>query len=354
MDNYVSSFSRQSEQIWKSGNVSLKQFSPDFSVSSESRIYPKSKSLCRILRHFPKAILQAGMYVCTRLFMTALYPAQSKVLSLIKNDYSASHLDSIRISALERLVSQGYAVYRVILKKNSEKYDGLVVRRNDALDERKWILQATGCSAPIESSIEDIAKIYLNHGTFSLLMVNGPAVGRSQGQATFQSLANTQEIAIRFLEKNQKATHIALIGHSFGAAILGLAIMNHRFVGHIKYTVVRQMAFNSLPEIAKTVTRSPLAALVIQKLHLNIDNVESSAFLEKQGIHEIIIQASKEKGTPEKVEDFAADGVIPERNSLGASIVTQHWKHKTFVGLGPVGHADTAVWETTIKFLMNS
>lgn len=339
-------FSAQSQRIWQDVGIDLNSYEVDFSLTSPAIDLSRNEQA----RGFVQRVKELTLYCGTRFAMTALYPIQSTLLSLMIKEYSAIWLDQFRKSSLERLVNKGHLVARVILEKNGIKHDALVVTTAAGLQSRKWILQVVGRTASIETSILDIARYYFKDANYSLFMINGPSVGRSKGQATLDSLADAQELGLCYLENRVKATHIAIVGHSFGGSLLSRVVCNHVFKPHIQYVVVRQMSFARLVDIAKIFTGSIWCGLILERLGMDIDAAESSNFLEEQGIHEYILQATKCSKQPIDQSDFITDQVIPAEATLGVALVQKKaWNHKTFIGLGPVGHADDEVWESTLR-----
>lgn len=232
----------------------------------------------------------------------------------------------------------------------------MVLGKKEGIENGKWIVQATGNCQPIEYVV-GCAELYSRIG-FNALFINDPSVGRSGGHAIPQSLGEAQETGIRFLETALKAKQIAIAGFSLGGAMVGQAILQHRFRKDVDYLVIRQVTFDRTSNIAKKIM--PIFKSVAKHLvlwtGLEMDSIEASKKLQRLGIREVIIQASKKAidrtSVPNK-EDFETDGVIPARGSLGYRLVKEGVTYnKIFRCLEKVGHNNVmAIFEATLDEL---
>ena len=152
-------------------------------------------------------------YILQRMVMTSLYPAQSRIFKYLFPVLSAEKLNLFKEKKLKKL-DENWIYQDVILEKNGTRYHGILIGCKDTINNRKWVLQATGNAEPI-------AKIYKEYD-YNTLMINGPCVGNSQGQATPKSMGDAQQVGISFLEKFVEAKNIVIAGRSLGGAVIGL------------------------------------------------------------------------------------------------------------------------------------
>lgn len=276
-----------------------------------------------------------------------LYPAQSSFAKRCFAKLHPSHLDKIRKMDQLEVENQGTHYTReVAIEKNGVCYRGLMMGRKDCIANGKWILQAMGRDCPIERAARKCRSVYSEAG-FNVLMINGPSIGRSQGVATPRTLGEAQEAGLCFLESALKAKQIAIAGHSMGGAVIGQAILQHQFKDSVKYLVVRQSAFDRVSNAVNdyVLCFKDVAKKMILANALEMDNVAVSKKLQRLGIHEIIIQTGNreiEPGTIPLLEDFASDGVIGAKSSLGYRLVKEGIiRHKTFVCIPGLNHFES-------------
>jgi hypothetical protein len=233
----------------------------------------------------------------------------------------------------------------------------MLVGHKDTINNGNWALQATGNAELIEYGILEhpdiqisqqyIAKIYhaLN---YNVLMINGPAVGKNQGQATPKSMGDAQQVGISFLETALKAKNIVIAGRSLGGAAIGQAILQHEFKKDVNYLAVSQMSFDSASNICgKTIGQiSSRLEWIVEKLvqfvGCEMDSVAAAKKLQKLDIVQVVIQASHRRipeGELPHPEDFQTDGPIQSKSSLGHALIEQKiTDKKVFICLPDAKH----------------
>ena len=297
---------------------------------------------------FPWGLYRLAKYITQRSFMIPIYPAQSRLVKIFFKHWRVQGLQE-EISYRKRVTNMHKFLIRyLVLEKNGIRYSALLLAHQDTLANGKWVLQATGNSAPIES-FTPVEEVY-RRNNFNTLLVNGPAVGNSQGQATLESMGDAQEIGIQFLETALKARKIILAADSIGRAALGEAILKHDFKPDIKYLVISRVAFDRLSNIpakvlGKIFKSSCIKSFIrrwIQWANCEMDTVPASRKLASLGITEVIVQASRKKFEKEALphpEDFADDGVIPAHGCLGRRLIKEGiTQHKIFIGSQNLQH----------------
>ncbi|MGH2613267.1 MAG: hypothetical protein ACRDFB_09525, partial [Rhabdochlamydiaceae bacterium] len=290
-------------------------------------------------------------YIVQRLGMALLYPAQSRVKKFLKfPELHTSVLNNSRKEAADALNKTGFIVRDVVLEKNGVRYSGLLVGHKDTIDNGNWALQATGNAEPIERCVESFAKTYKKFN-FNILLINGPSVGKSEGEAVPKSLGDAQEVGLSFMEMALKATKIVIAGRSFGGAAIGLAILQHQFKVDVKYLVIRQMTFDRasnvcgkfvgtiFPQLARL---EGLVAWIVRWAGSEMDLVETSQHLQRRSIKEVIVQAGNKKIMGEKlstIDDFYSDGSILAHASLGYALIKEGvTDNKVFICLVSARH----------------
>lgn len=324
-------------------------------------------------------------YILQRMIMIPLYPAQSRIVKYLDPSFSTEKLNLFKKEELIEL-DENWISQDVILEKNGTRYHGVLTGCKDTIDNQKWVLQATGNAEPIEYSIVPIAEIYQKYG-YNTLMINGPSVGNSQGEATPKSMGDAQQVGISFLETFIKAKNIVIAGRSLGGAAIGQAILQHDFKKDVNYLVISQMSFDKASNICgKTIsevssllgfqvrrtilstiemllprsnltgsvlrasytisantisTLSPCLGWFVEKLtHFvgcEMDAVAAAKKLQELEIVQVVVQASNKEiplETLPRLEDFQTDGPIQAKASLGHALIEQRiTKKKVFVCL---------------------
>lgn len=327
----------------------------DFSISKPLAGWDeKAKKIAEMVFKtifFPLGLYEQAKYVVQRIAMTRIYPAQSNLTKkhIAPELFSVGTLSFLRSIVATILRQDDYIVRHVALEKDGTRYSGLLIGHQSIIHNGNWTLQATGNTKAIEHLANDFARAY-HHLNFNTLLINGPGVGQSEGEATPKTMGDAQEIGICFLETALKAKKIILAGHSLGGASLGEGVMQHDFKKpDITYLVVRQMAFDRVSNIAKKVTfeKYPAwASRLIKSLVIwtgcEIDSIAASKHLQTLGIKEIILQSTTkniEDGKIPSKEDFKFDGMIPSRATLGYRLVKENiTKNKVFCCLPEATH----------------
>ncbi len=278
--------------------------------------------------------------------MAPLYPAQSPLAKRLVAKLNPTHLDRIRRLDQMQVDKEGtHFTLPVAIERNGVRYHGLMMGKKENLTNGKWILQAMGRDAPIERAARKCRTVY-SEGGYNVLMLNGPSIGRSDGIATPRTLGEAHEAALQFLEKAVNAKEIVIAGHSIGGGVVGQAILQHQFDPKRKYLVVRQATFDTVSNAVKRFL--PLFKTAAEKAicasGAELDNIEPSKRLATLGIPEVIVQASHgevARGETPKLSDFASDGVIDSKASLGYRLVKDEvLSHKTFRCIARLGHTE--------------
>lgn len=310
---------------------------------------------------FPWALYELTKYTVQRLIMAALYPGQSRIitffLGLAIPAASSRGIDLERANVAKVLQNGGY-VRHVVLEKNGVRYSGLMMGHHNTIHNGNWVIQATGNLEFIEHSAVGMAATYQGYG-YNTLMINGPAMGRSQGHATPDSIADAQVVGIEFLETAVRARKLVLAGRSLGGAAIGQAILKHHFKKDVDYLVVRQMTFDRVSNICAEHVGilGRLARRLVEWTGLEMDSVAASRRLQELGIREVIVQASTrplKAGTVPAEADFTGDGPIPASGSLGYHLVKEGvTDQKVFYCLPNADHMTHAAVEAAAADIRN-
>jgi len=289
-------------------------------------------------------IVPPVLHLVQRIVMIPLYPAQSRIARSLGPFMDVKDLNFLRRQMAQ---SPDLICRDVVLEKDGVRYSGMLMGRPDTIRNNNWILQAVGNGETIEGSMEYLATFYGEKG-FNTLMINGPGVGKSEGQANPDSMGDAQELGISYMETALKAKNIVIAGRSLGGAAVGQAILKHKFRRDVNYLVVRQMTFDKVSNISSKVASrvSPgseaIVASTIRASGCEMDNVAASIKLQEEGIPEVIVQASRRSvplGEQPRPEDFDTDGVIDAEVSLGYALVQKNITgNKTFYCLPGAGH----------------
>jgi Chlamydia CHLPS protein (DUF818) len=288
--------------------------------------------------------LELTRYVISRIAMSAIYPIQSRIINL----FSPENIDEFRITCMSR---EKRITRDVILEKDGVRYNGLLFGGPDTIENGKWVLQATGNFEAIEYMGKEYFEQYQQAG-YNTLLINGPHVVRSEGQATPRTMGEAQEIGIQFLETALKAKRIVLAGFSLGGCAMGQAILQHKFKKDVDYLNVMQMTFASISHIANDLTGVPKA--FIKAIGLEADSVASSEKLTQLNIRQVIIQATiAEKTEPKSTTDFSeTDGLISAEASLGRVLMEKgRGEHQQFIGLPIAIHGSVEAFVVTSQVI---
>jgi hypothetical protein len=283
--------------------------------------------------------------------MLPFYPAQSRIvkviIKLISFIFKMPTLDQSRLSMANELYQEGFVVRHVFLEKKGVRYSGLLIGHKNTITNGNWVLQATGNLEFIEDSAHLFSRIYNQYG-FNTLLVNGPCVGRSEGEATPETMGDAQEAGLSFIETALRAKRVVIAGRSLGGAAVGLAIKKHEFKKCIHYLVVRQMTFDRASNIGgkRIGQQSPNlerhVANTIKWAGCEMDSIAASERLVQLKIKEVIIQASNraiERGVLPTANDFHTDGPILAEASLGHGLIQKRLTDdKVFLCLPSAGH----------------
>lgn len=304
---------------------------------------------------FPWGLSTFARYAMQRIVMMLLYPAQSRfVRYFVEPSFlSLKKLEILRQQAADRLCSVGFLVRHVVLEKNGTRYSGLLVGHKETISNGRWAIQATGRRNPIEYTAASVAQLYRKFN-FNTLLINGPGVGLSEGEAGPFSKGAAQEVGISFLENAVRANQIVLAGHSLGGAAIGQAILQHEFKPHITYVVIRQMTFDSVSNVCgefvgELIPRikgliKTVISWIVKWSGCEMDSVAASRKLQQLGIKEVIIQSGCQEQTIEEIvpadeNDFFTDGVIHAKASLGFRLMKESIiENKVFLYLKGAGH----------------
>ncbi len=306
-------------------------------------------------------------YILQRLLMIVLYPAQSRLMekfgdssllkeNLTRNRLSATHWksgtkcsylynDETKTWQEEQSDHSFNYVYRnLVFKQNDHLLNGIIISSEANMGNGNWVLQATGNGEPIENTFGNLINFYESMG-LNLLMINGPGVGSSEGEATPETMRNAQEMGLKFLEEAIHAKKIVIAGRSLGGAVIGEVISKHVFKPEIQYLVIRLMSFSCFSNVVgyyfKKICQnflpfcndnSPLSFLLIwigsritTFLGLEIDGLAGSqSLLSQQSIKEVIVQSGKGEGIKDLQEmknNIKYDGVIPIEHSLAWNLI---------------------------------
>lgn len=335
--------------------ASLSDRNPDFSVTTTapgSWLDTAKRIVSFIVVNIfilPYGLYQLSRYIVQRVVMLPLFPAQSRIVRFLASGLRRENLDNYRQEMAQRLTSEGFIVRDVSLEKNGVRYSGILIGHKDTINNGNWALQATGNAEPVDYSAEDFAHIYhtSNHinpnpSKYNLLLINGPSVGRSEGQATVETIGDAQEVGISFLETALKAKRVVIAGRSLGGAAIGQAILKHDFKPEVKYLVINQMTFSKASEICGKFVKKfeRFVNWLVKWSSCEMDTIAASRKLSEKGIKEIIVQCSNKsvEGIPH-LEDFQTDGPIISDASLGYGLIKENLtKDKMFICLPWASH----------------
>jgi len=290
-------------------------------------------------------------YTLQRILMIPLYPAQSLLFREIFSPQSRLRSNDLDIKRAEIIASnnlEGFLYKEISIRKNGIEYNGIMAYRPQYLENGNWVLQATGNAEPIEYSIENVSRIY-DAIEFNTLMINGPYVGKSNGEATPDSMGDAQEAGLCYLERVVKANNIVIAGRSLGGAAIGQAILKHNFRQDKKYIVVRQMSFDRVSNLcAKFIGCSEKSIFdifiknIVKFCGCEINSIDASKKLQSLRIRELIVQDTKKifRGNElPDLSDFKDNFPIPREASLGHALIKSGiTENKGFYGLMNVHH----------------
>lgn len=277
---------------------------------------------------FPWIIYDGISFLLQRILMMNLYPAQSTIVKYcMRPAFKTANLDQVRVEIPASF--PGKIIRHVRLEKDGHSYSGLILSTAEKIQNRKWILQATGNLDCFERAAKCMNP-YLETD-YNVLIVNGPGVGRSDGIATTQNLGKPQEIGISYLEKALGAKEIVMAGFSLGGAAIGEAIMEHEFKNDIDYLAIRQMSFDKVSNVGRKIMEkngiclAPFSKFLAILGNTETDSTEASKKLIELEIPEAIVHAGSSSSS------FDFDGVIPIKATHGARLQKEGiTKHKYF------------------------
>lgn len=278
-----------------------------------------------------------------RLVMSLLYPAQSCIAKTLFSDrLGDAALDALRESEGSALRRDGYMVQPVWLKKNGVTYSGLMVGTEQTLQQNRWVQQALGSEEPFEQSFSLLAKMNAAMG-FNSLFINGPGVGRSEGDATPLTIGDAQEVGIAFLENVMKTHHIVLAGRSLGGAAIGQAILQHTFRPEIRYDICFEMTFSKSTTVCAQFVEQHLGKATRKKIAKLVSDsgceMDTVAAVKKlQSIPNAKTYVMQEV-TAENSLQSAFDGMIPADATLLSGLQQSHLSTK---GVTVIGQTDRA------------
>jgi hypothetical protein len=260
----------------------------DFSISSPTTWLESAQKVALLLTKiilFPWGLYEGLKYLLTRIVMLVVNPAQYK---------NTSHVRKSFYRACKQAENERFIEREILLEKDGIQYRGVMLGTKDTIANGKWCSYAIGNAAYAEETVlANEGEPFLQQG-YNLLVMNGPAVGGSQGAATPETLGDVQDLAMTFLESAVKAKKIALAGYSLGGASLGKGILKHRFQPNVQYWAVRMMTFDRLSHLAEK-TAGSWAKKLIFWLDLEMDSVEASKKLQELGVPEMIIEGGEDE-----------------------------------------------------------
>jgi hypothetical protein len=248
-------------------------------------------------------ILPWGLYEVTkallaRIVLLIAYPAQ-----II---YTSKQIKNLRLAVeaiLTNPLNKSWIGREIVLEKNGLAYKGLIWGHESNISNGKWALFSSGNTTLIEgvfigNYVPSVKRycavdVFINAG-YNVLMVNGPGVGNSQGPAIVERMGDAQEAGISFLETAVKAKRVVLAGHSMGVASIWQGITQHTFKKDVDYLAVPMMTFSRLSHVVQKQFGS-LAGKMIRWLGCEMDSIIASKKLQKEGIHEVVIEGEKDE-----------------------------------------------------------
>lgn len=225
---------------------------------------------------------------------------------------SRTELTQAEIHAFEHLNQEGFITQKISLRKSGVTYDAIIIGHKDTIANGKWSIHALGDYMAIEQVADSVPADNKAVGANTLL-INGPGVGRSKGYPTRYQMGAGFEAGLQFLEKEVKATHIAMKGLSLGGGMMAEAALAHQFdTSKVKYLSISDRTFSRLSDIAAAFVGF-VATAAFFLTGAELDGISGAEKLKKLKIEHIIIQhGSKDnKGT---------DGVIPDCVALAPAL----------------------------------
>ena len=344
--------------VYRFGSPFIQHLAPRFVVKCQNLSEMFTKPALQKVDLVAKTLFYTTVirYILQRVMMILIYPVQSRIFTYFTPEFAKSALSLQRLELFERFRTTNIefanvrkedrrVVFRdVVLEKNGVRYSGILFGCAKFINNGHWALQTPGHVESVESSLIEAAHFYASV-QYNVLMINGPNVGKSQGQATPERMGDAQQVGISFLENAVKATKLVIAGRSSGGAATGKAILQHSFTPDVHYLAIPQMTFDSVSSIAgKIISQNAFVqwfiAKLVQFLGCEMDSVAASKKLEKLGIKEVIVQSSGEIASEQLFpKQFIGDGIIPTEATLAYALVDQNIrKNKRFLGLGRVLH----------------
>lgn len=293
----------QSPDDWsafKKCDLSLEIIQPDLSMTTATNWTDTVKKISSWITKiiiFPWGLYESLQFGMRWAIMRFVLPAQ---------ELKTSELEAFRIELSRALMAtRNYVARDLILEKDGTRYSALLFGNHLTMGNRKWALYSGGNNTTLETTfLSDSLFPFLVAG-YNVLVVNGPNVGKSEGWASCEKIADAQELGLKFLESAVKAKNIVLAGHSLGAAAIGLAALQHDFKPEINYLVLRMMTFSRLTDIVRKVVAIFLKNLfsdewakliahfvadVVKWSGSEMDSIKASQKFRENRIHEVILR----------------------------------------------------------------
>lgn len=315
LDETWDDFSTPRQDLAKPLSERVADFSIQTRGQSNSIVLKIIKLILQIVI-FPWGIYSVTRYALQRIAMLGICPPQSQFAKWLApyvyelNKPSGKKAETLNKFLLAHKIDNicilnNYSIFpliirEVVLEKNGERYQGMIVSNLDIVRNGTWAIHAMANQATLESIIEKVGSSYVRN-SINVLFINPPSVSLSKGHANLNTIVGSYELGVRFLEEALQAKNIIFSGRSLGAGIIGEVARRHKCLPRCKYLTVRIVPFNRLSDQAMEMFSrySKIFADAIPSIfrwtQCEIDCVDASRELAKKGIFEIVLQAIRPK-----------------------------------------------------------
>lgn len=179
--------------------------------------------------------------IFARLIGHAVYPA---TFIFKKAELQKQYDDSC-----DYLQATGYRVQEVALIFGNHKYSAYLIGHKDEFDNKKWSVHLPPNAVNVESQMVNLAHQNYQNFKCNTLLINGPGVGKQEGYPIRRHMGKVVDLALQYLEKEVKATHISLSGWSLGGGMVAEGVLTHKFSqDKTKYLGIFDRTFNRLSD----------------------------------------------------------------------------------------------------------
>lgn len=278
--------------------------------------------------------------------------------------------DRLRSEGAQKLLEKRFATLRFTLEDGDGiKYDAILSGKINDIINGNFVFRLGGNNETYEMSHYDETR--LNHlAGFATLQVNGPGVGRSQGQPSYANMVNVAKMGVKFLEelthhyRHQRTSlkgRIVLKGFSLGNGVLSETLRWYKpNTDEADYLVYSVNTFSRLSDVPSGLFSQHIGVFWIRRISETIcslgnrlfrwvkfdfDAVRAARLLTRLNIPQAIMQASVFDGNNPIAVD---DGVVTANASLLNQVTKSGKMHKKLIASNLYG--ENMLKNSTLKF----